>query len=170
MVDLNVNRPVYLAQRDKSYLKAMDCLADNISEYSVEERYRKIDMTIRLFVTTKKSALLAIRGLDFYPDEVNFLKCLDLIIESLESAIIMVRHESLLEQDKSFLNQFLQESLSSVDDDENSVREISMQIINSTRFLVEKINSRFEKLRSEIIVDLSDDHKKRYDQMFNGDD
>ncbi len=168
MVDLNVNRPVYLAQRDKSYLKAIKCLESDISEYSVEERYKRIDTTMKLFVSTKESALLAIRGLDFYPDEVNFLKCLDLIIESLESAIIMVRHESLLEQDKSFLNQFLQESLSSVDDDENSAREISVKIINSTRLLIEKINARFEKLRSEIIVDLSEDHKKRYDLMFNG--
>ncbi|RJP58410.1 MAG: hypothetical protein C4541_08110 [Candidatus Auribacter fodinae] len=170
MVDLSMNRPIYLAQRDKYYLRAVNNLYDDFSAMPAEKRLEKVRLLVALFTKTRENALFAMRGHSVKPSEEHFDKCLELILDSLEAAHILIRHECLLSYDKSFLKQFLKQSLVALNRDVESIRESSNNIIERTRVLVRNLTERFETMRKEIFDDLLEDHKERYDSMFNNDD
>lgn len=167
MVDLSLNRPIYLALRDKFYLRAVNHLYENFEDWSLADRIKRLDLIMTLFTSTKNNALFAMRGMDFNPDEVNFIKCMEFIIDSFEAAHIMARHESLLDQDRSFLNQILSQSLKTVELEEISARKVVKNIIARIRILVKSLTQRFEVLRKENFEHISDIDRTRYLMMFN---
>ena len=167
MVDLNINRPVYLAQRDKFYLKAVNNLYEDFFEWPLDERCKKIELIIDLFKATSHQTVCAMRGKGHDETEIQFLKCLGLVIDALGAAQIMIRHELIVEQDKSFLNQFLNETFYTYCMENEVSGEVAKRIIQSTASLVSILTERFEALRNLNFKNLQDEERMRYNLMFN---
>lgn len=167
MVDLSINRPIYLARRDRCYIEAANLLYDDVRSFDIIERCDKLKSIVELFSQTRENALFAMRGYEANQEEINFDKCLELVIDSLEAALIMSQHEELLSHDKSFLIQFLGKNLKTLDLDLEAAHEAANNIIDRTRVLVHNLTEQFELLRKESFDDLSEDHKERYSSMFN---
>lgn len=170
MVDVNINRPIYLAQRDKYYLRAVNNLYEDFHSRPLEERFEKIAQIIDLFKETNQQAVNAMRDDTVDEGEIHFLKCLELIIDALEAAHIMVRHEMIVEQDKSFLNQFLNESFYAYCMENEVSSEVAKRILHSTASLVSIVTEQFEILRNNNFKNLPDEDRIRYNLMFNQED
>ncbi|MDX9703383.1 MAG: hypothetical protein RBU23_10115 [Candidatus Auribacterota bacterium] len=167
MVDININRPVYLAQRDKYYLKAVNNLYEDFFHWPINDRFDKVAVIIELFKETRHQTVCAMRGSKHDESEFQFMKCLGLIIDALEAAQIMIRHEIIVEQDKSFLNKFLNESFYAYCMENAVSGEVAKRIIRNTASLVSIVTERFEILRNRNFKNLPDEERIRYNLMFN---
>ncbi len=163
----NVNRPVYLARRDKFYIKGIGELKQDFLEIPIEKRENEIRYAIDLFEQIRENTINAMRCENNDPNEESFLRCIELVIDSLYAVRILIGYENLLQYDKSFLNQFLGEKINNVDQHEHSAKEVARYIMSWTQSLVSKITKRFEKLKKDNFNSLSDDDKIRYQLMLN---
>jgi len=161
----NINRPVYLARRDKFYLKALERLDMDLFDLPAEQRHTELERTIELFNEIKENSVNAMRRAEHDPKEDNFLRCIELVIDSFEAVKILSGYETLLAHDKSFINQFLGENINNVDEHEHSAQEVAKYIIKWTQSLLAKVTGRFEKLKKDNFNFLSDEDKIRYQLM-----
>ena len=163
----NINRPIYLALRDKFYLKAVNSLYEDFLEWSTPECHKKINVIINLFEKTSENAVFALRGEKKNPHEENFIHCLELIIDYIKAAYSKIGHALLLEEGKSFLHQFLQENIANVDSEAESAKQGAAHIVDRLRELVVKITDRFETLRNYNFNNLPEENRKRYHRIFS---
>ncbi|MCB1195219.1 hypothetical protein KDK77_03455 [bacterium] len=167
MTYININRPIYLALRDKCYLKAINHLYEDFLEWPTVECHKKLDCIIKLFQKTSENAVFALRGEKKNPHEENFIHCISLIVDYLRAAYSMIHHALLLEEGKSFLHQFLRENIANVNKDVDSSKRVAEQVVERLKELVVKVTDTFETLRNYNFNNLPDDQKKRYHRIFS---
>jgi len=164
MGKVSKNRPVHLARRDKFYEKALALLAEASFKEPLSERVWRIETLILYLNTAYDEGLYAQRGIQCSVLEENFLKVLELVLDSAKAVQAMVNHENLLEEDKSFLNQFLGESFEQINEDEYIYRERANDIIKGIQALTRSANGAFEKVRKENLKGLSKENSIRYEK------
>lgn len=164
MVNVTMNRAVHLARRDKHYEKALQLLSDDFSAEPLSQRVWRVDNLIANLETAYQEGYFAVRGIDLDLDEQNFLKVLELVMDSAWAAQAMVQHENLLEEDKSFLNQFLGESLDKITQSEKSYKERAQNILVGIRDLTRSAQRAFEKVREKNLKSLTEDERARYEK------
>ena len=101
--------------------------------------------------------------------ERDFLSALDLLIEELEASKVILKHNYIVHDKKSFLNRFVGEIVSPEPEEEFSKDIVSM-IIQNTRALIFRLTDRFEELRKKCFDSLREEEKMRYNMMFDHSD
>jgi len=161
---VSVNRPVHLARRDKYYEKALELLSEESFKEPLSERVWRVEKLIDSLQASYHEGVYATRGIKCSPSEENFLKVLELILDSAKAVQAMVNHENLLEEDKSFLNQFLGESIDKINEDENTYRKRAKDILKGIQDLTHSAQSAFTKVREENLKKLSKENRSRYEK------
>ncbi len=167
MTDVSMNRPVHLARRDQFYEKALELLGEGSFSEPLSERVWRVEKLINNLKSAYKEGLYAQRGIECGVNERNFLKVLELILDSAKAVQAMVSHENLLEEDKSFLNQFLGQSLDEINEDENTYRKRAEDILKGVQGLTRTVHSAFEKVRKENLKSLSKECQQRYEKTIS---
>ena len=164
MSNVSMNRPVHLARRDKFYEKALVLLAGESFEEPLSERVWRVEKLIFNLESAYLEGVHAKRGVECDVSEINFLKVLELILDSAKAVQAMVNHENLLEQDKSFLHQFLGASLDKINEDKNKYRKRAKNILRGIQDLVRTAQSAFEKVRKANLKELALECQERYEK------
>lgn len=164
MVQVTMNRAVHLARRDKHYEKALGLIAGNVNDEPLSQRVWRVENLIQNLETAYHEAFYALRGYEGDVDEQNFLKVLELVLDSAWAAQAMVRHENLLEEDKSFLNQFLGESIDKITQAERTYKERAQDILLGIQELTLTAKPAFDKVRQKNIQSLTDEERARYEK------
>lgn len=164
MTDVSMNRPVHLARRDRFYERALVLLAEESFEEPLSERVWRVEKLIFHLQSAYKEGIYAKRGIECVLNEVNFLKVLELVLDSAKAVQAMVSHENLLEEDKSFLHQFLGESLAKINEDENTYRKRAKDILKGIQDLTKTAQKSFEKIKKENLKELSEEGQQRYEK------
>lgn len=164
MTHVSLNRPVHLARRDRFYEMALELLKGENFDEPLSERVWRIEKLIFNLKSAYKEGLYAQRGVKCDVAEQNFLKVLELILDSAKAVQAMVNHENLLEEDKSFLNQFLGQSLEKINEDETTYRSRAKDILKGIQYLTRTAQEAFDKVKKQNLKKLSDECKKRYDK------
>lgn len=107
MVNITINRAVHLARRDAHYRLCVRLLRESWEIASVVRRRKRIHKILNHTQEAYSEALYALRGYKKSRAEKHFVKYLDLMYDAAKAAGVMVQHEALIKEDKSFLNQFL---------------------------------------------------------------
>lgn len=164
MTNVAMNRPVHLARRDAFYQKALELLKGETFSEPLSERVWRVEKLIYNLKSAFKEARYAQRGVRCDKNEVNFLKVLELVLDSARAVQAMVDHENLLEEDKSFLHEFLGESIAKINKDENTYRTRAKDILKGIQELTQMAEAAFDKVRSENIKKLSEEDRSRYEK------
>lgn len=164
MVNVTMNRVVHLARRDKHYEKALSLLSTDFDKEPLSQRVWRVENLIQNLEAASQEAFYALRGTEAEQDEQNFLKVLELVLDTAWAVQAMVRHENLLEEDKSFLNQFLGESLDKIMQAERTYKDMGKDILISIRELTQSAQKAFEKVREKNMKGLNAEERARYDK------
>jgi len=164
MTDVSMNRPVHLARRDGYYEKALHLLEGESFNEPLSERVWRVEKLIFNLNSAYKEGLYAKRGIQCEVEEENFLKVLQLVLDSAKAVQAMVRHENLLEEDKSFLNQVLGESFGKISEDEKTYRVRAHDILKGIQELTRSAQSAFEKVRKQNFKKLTKEYRERYEK------
>ncbi|TAN35974.1 MAG: hypothetical protein EPN23_09730 [Verrucomicrobia bacterium] len=105
---LNVNRPVHLARRDAYYEYAVELLNRPMHGMDLRERIRHAERAAALFKTASQHARFASRSPQAGPNERDFLRFLQLIIDQVESLLAMNQQQTHFVLEECFLGRFLQ--------------------------------------------------------------
>ena len=169
MVDLKLNRSIYLARRDKFYLLAVNHLCEDFLVYPIDKLCVYISSILNLLKVTKKQAVYSMRGKNIDIDETFFLKSLELLIEELQAAKVIIKHNRIIQEKNSFLNRFVGEIILPESEVEFS-KDIVAGIIANIRSVIFRLTDRFEDLRKKCFALLSEEEKMRYNMMFDHDE
>ncbi|MCD6460994.1 hypothetical protein J7L67_10065 [bacterium] len=173
MVDLKLNRSIYLARRDKFYLLAANHLCEDFLTYPLSRCSEYIDLILKFFIIAKQQALYSMRGKDIDEninvDESNFFKSLELVIEELNASRIILKHNEIIRKKDSFLTRFIGE-ISFSEPQIDSSKMIVDIIIKHVRVIAFRLTERFEELRKKCFASLTEEQKIRYNMMFDYDE
>jgi len=104
---LHVNRPVHLARRDAYYEAAVELLNRPFHSMDLRERIRHTERSLALFKTAAHHGRFAGHSPQALPQEADFLRYMQLIIEQVGSLLAMTRQQSHFVLEECFLGQFL---------------------------------------------------------------
>lgn len=164
MVNVTMNRAVHLARRDKHYEKALNLLSADFDKEPLSQRVWRVENLIQNLESASQEAFYALRGAEADNEEQYFLKVLELVLDTAWAVQAMVRHENLLEEEKSFLNQFLGESLDKIMQAERTYKDMGKDILVSIRELTLSAQKAFEKVREKNMKGLNAEERARYDK------
>ena len=104
---LHVNRPVHLARRDAYYEYAVELLNRPMHVMDLRERVRYAERALALFKTAAHHARFAGRSSQAQPQEADFLRFMQLIIDQVGSLLAMTQQQTHFLLEECFLGQFL---------------------------------------------------------------
>lgn len=104
---LHVNRPVHLARRDACYEYGVEMLNRPIHGMDLRERIRHAERALGLFKTASHHARFAERSPEAVPQEADFLRFMQLIIDQVGSLLAMTQQQTHFVLEECFLGQFL---------------------------------------------------------------
>ena len=103
----HLNRPVYLARRNAFFERAVELLFQPSNHLSAPAHVEIVNASIALLKGAKQHGFFATRSSQSLPLEHDFVHFLELMEENIQAVNAMLQHQLHLEQDESFLCQFL---------------------------------------------------------------
>jgi len=162
MVNIGMNRAVHLARRDAHYRRYIELLEKRFEEASLAKRREKIEKMLGHLREACYEATCALRGTDGWRAEKMFVKYLNLIYDSAFSAQVMVQHEALLREDKSFLKKFLRGGGEKIAQFEQRSGDMEREIIDTMAQLVLYASYTYSELKNANLESLTPGEKARY--------
>jgi hypothetical protein len=104
---LHMNRPVHLARRDAYYEAAVELLNRPLHGLDLRERVRQAERALALFKTAAHHARFAGRSPQALPQEADFLRFMQLVIDQIGSLLAMTQQQTHFLLEECFLGQFL---------------------------------------------------------------
>jgi hypothetical protein len=166
MVEIAVNRPVHLARRDAHYRQCVELLRGCSEIASVARRRVRIRRILDHVQEAYQEAIYALRGYKGSRAEKQFVRYLDLTYDAAKAAQVMVQHEALLKEDKSFMPQFLGASTAKLVGFEVAHRGMVGKILNVMNEIASLASDTFQKLRKNNMEALSPNESKRYQNAY----
>ena len=166
MVNVAMNRPVHLARRDAHYYSYLQIMKKVSHKGPLEKRRDKIEGILRHLKEAYQEARYAVRGFKAHATEEQFIKYLDLLYDAAKAAAAMVQHETLLEEDKSFLNCFLGVETEKIMQSERCFERMGRDIINGMDEIVSLAGTAYNRLRRANMNWLSPDDRERYQSAY----
>lgn len=162
MVDIAMNRAVHLARRDAHYRCYLENLEKRFHESSLEKRKGRIEKMLHHLAEACYEGTCALRGTRGWRAEKMFVKYLNLIYDAARAAQVMVQHEALLKEDKSFLKKFLRGGAAKIVQFEERSRSMAEEIIDTMAELVLYASSTYSELKKANIESLTPNDRVRY--------
>jgi hypothetical protein len=162
MVNILMNRAVHLARRDAHYRCYIELLEKRFEEASLAKRKERIAVMLRHLDEARQEAMYALRGTSGWRSEKMFVKYLNLICDAALAAQVMVYHEALLREDKSFLKKFLRGGMEKIMQFEERSRSMAGEIIDTMAQLVLYASSTYSELKIANMESLSPNDRVRY--------
>lgn len=103
----NLNRPIHLARRDVFFERAVELLNMPLQDLDTASRIQQTETILFLLRIAELHAFFAARSTSASSQEHDFLRFIKLLVDNVQSIHAMMQHQSHLEEDKSFLCQFL---------------------------------------------------------------
>jgi hypothetical protein len=162
MVNIAMNRAVHLARRDAHYRRCIDILEKRFEEASIARRRERIDLILSHLGEARDEAIYALRGHGGWRTERLFVKFLNLVYDAAKASQVMVQHEALLKEDKSFLKRFLGAGIAKLVQFEERSRSMEAEILDKIAELVLYASPTYSELKRMNTDSLSNSDKARY--------
>jgi len=162
MVNIAMNRAVHLARRDAHYRCYIELLEKRFEEASLAKRRERIAKMLSHLEEARHEAICALRGTSGWRAEKMFVKYLNLICDAALAAQVMIHHEALLREDKSFLKKFLRGGMEKILQFEERSRSMAGEIIDTMAQLVLYAGSIYSELKAANLESLSPNDRVRY--------
>lgn len=147
MVNISMNRAVHLARRDAHYRCFISLLEQRFEESPLPKRRRRMEGILHHLAEASREATCALRGHRGWRDEKIFLKYLVLVYDGVKAALVMLEHESLLREDKSFLKRLLGGGTAILAAFEERSRSMEGEILDHVAQLVLYASSTYSELK-----------------------
>ena len=162
----NINRPVFLARRDAFYEVAVDSLYVPSSGSSTQERITIIEKIINLLKKSRENAFLACQSKKKSPRESDFLHFLNLISHNIESILLMIQNQAHMEEDESFMTQFLNTSPDQGLLQAKQFKRRAEDIRNGVWTVLRLAHAPYRNLQQESLRDLKPEEFQRYEKAY----
>lgn len=106
-VHAHLNRPVHLARRDVLFERAVELLGLPLTTQDTATRLQNAGVILACLRKAREHAFFAMRSELRDARESDFLRFLELVTDHVVSSHAMIQHQIHLEQEESFLCQFL---------------------------------------------------------------
>jgi hypothetical protein len=103
----HLNRPVHLARRDVLFEHAVKLLGLPLTTQDTATRLGNAEIILACLTKAREHASFALRSHHSLERETDFLHFLELVTDHVVSAHAMIQHQVHLEEEESFLCQFL---------------------------------------------------------------
>ena len=167
MVNIAMNRAVHLARRDAHYRRFQIRMRDCAGLTSLARRHARIQMVLYHITEAHREAVYAMRGFRKARLERQFVRFLDLMRDAAQAAAVMVQHEGLIKEDRSFLNQFLETKTEIVGRFEEHHRKMLEESLGGIGDMVAAAEKSYRKLRRRNLEALSPDEHRRYKTAYD---
>lgn len=101
------NRKVHLARRDAYFERAVQLLYTPIQHFSTAQKITHIEHILSLLAVAERHTFFAMQSSSSNPLERDFFRFIRLVRDNVQSALSMLQHQLHLEEEESFLCQFL---------------------------------------------------------------
>jgi len=162
MVLISMNRAVHLALRDAHYRRCVEELERSFGESSIVKRRERIERILGHLAEARHEAECALRGHRGWRAERMFVKFLTLIYDAAKAAQVMILHEGLLREDKSFLKKLLGSGASQLVQFEERNRSMEGEILERVAKLVLHASPTYSDLKKANMESLSPQDQSRY--------
>lgn len=162
MVNISMNRAVHIARRDAHYRCCIRFLEQRFEETPLLKRRKRLEGILHHLEEANREATCALRGDRGWRDEKIFLKYLLLIYDGVKAALVMLEHESLLKEDKSFLKRLLGGGTAMLATFEERSRSMEREILDHVAELVLYASPTYSELKKANHDSLSNADQERY--------
>jgi hypothetical protein len=157
-----MNRTVHLARRDAHYRCCIRLLEQRFEETPLLKRRRRLEGILHHLGEASREATCALRGNRGWRDEKIFLKYLILVFDGVKAALVMLEHEALLREDKSFLKRLLGGGTALLATFEERSRCMEREILDHVSQLVLYASPTYSELKKANHDSLSAADQERY--------
>lgn len=162
MVNIAMNRAVHLARRDAHYRCCIQLLEQRFEESPLAKRRKRLEGILHHLAEATLEATCALRGNRGWRDEKIFLKYLHLVCDGVKAALVMLEHEALLREDKSFLKRLLGGGAAMLATFEERSRSMEVEILDHVGQLVLYASPTYSALKNANHDSLSATDQERY--------
>ncbi len=162
MVNISMNRAVHLARRDAHYRCFIHLLEQRFEQATLVKRRRRMEEILHHLSEASREATCALRGARGWRDERLFVKYLALAYDGVKAALVMLEHEALLREDKSFLKRLLGGGAAILAAFEERSRSMEREILDHVAQLVLYASSTYSELKEANHASLSPADHGRY--------
>ena len=162
MVNISMNRAVHIARRDAHYRCCIRLLEQRFEESPLVKRRKRLEGILHHLEEAIREATCALRGTRGWRDEKIFLKYLHLAYDGVKAALVMLEHEALLKEDKSFLKRLLGGGTAMLATFEDRSRSMEREILDHVAQLVLYASSTYSELKKANHDSLSNADQGRY--------
>ena len=163
---LNVNRPVHLARRNAYYEYAVELLNRPMQAMDLRERIRYAEHALALFKTAAQHARFAGRSPEARPNENDFLRFLQLIIDQVESLLAMNQQQTHFVLEECFLGRFLQAQSEQLQLLPGHYQRRAEDIQDGICHLLRLAHTPYHKLKETNLHNLNEAEQVRYRQAY----
>lgn len=161
-----INRPIHLARRDAYFERAVELLGHPIDGLSPSQRQDLITRVLEALRIARKHGAFASNDVEASPREQDFLRFLDLKIETVRSARAMIHHQIVLQQEEGFLSKFLETEPQEFHLPAMHFQRRAEDIIHGLWHILSLAQSPIHALRSETRDALREEQGDRYDRAY----
>jgi hypothetical protein len=137
-----------------------------IREMDTVARLLHVENILHLLTTSERHAFYALRALPDSPPENDFLHFLRLISDNVNSVLAMMRHQSHLEAEESFLGQFLATSREDSLLPAMHYQRRAEDILQGLWHVLRLAHSPYRTLQRAGLDSLSEDERSRYQTAY----
>ncbi len=166
MGKVNYNRPVHLAMRDKNYEQALGLLKYTFDGKSYASRKKIIYSLAVNLDQAYREARFALRGIVADQLELDFVKFLKMVLESVRAVKHMIDHEGVMRQDTSFLKRFLKDSPELLRDFKHEHRARAGNTLRALKVMVRATEKTFLEMKEFDRTTFNKDERRRYTAMY----
>ena len=156
-----VNRPVHLARRDAHFERAVELVSRPLDHLSSDQRRALLSLVLECLRTSRRHAFFAMCPA-VSANEKDFLRFLDLKIDTVRSARSMIDHQILLEEQAGFLRNFLRAEPAQFQLPAMHFQRRAEDILHGLWHLIRLAHSPFHALREEARKSFTTEQGERY--------
>lgn len=162
----NKNKPIHLARRDAYFQRAVERLHMPTQHLETNDRITHVNQVIHLLEQARRHAFFASRAGSATDYDRDFLRFLELILHNAESIKSMMKHQAHLEEEESFLCQFLHTRPELCALPAHHYRRRADDLVEGVGHLLRLAHTPFQKMLQETQHGMTDEDQARYQTAY----
>lgn len=160
------NRRIHLARRDAYFERAVQLLYAPIQSFSTAQKINHIEAILGMLELVERHTFFAIQSKNSLPAERDFLRFVRLLRDNVQSALSMLQHQLHLEEEESFLCQFLNATPEQCTLPALHYQRRAEDILQGLWNILQLAHTAYHELQTTNFAGLSEEDQKVYRQAF----
>lgn len=160
------NRRIHLARRDAYFERAVQLLYAPIQSFPTAQKIAHIEAILGMLEVAERHTFFALQSLQALPSERDFLRFVRLLRDNVQSALSMLQHQLHLEEEESFLCQFLNATPEQCTLPALHYQRRAEDILQGLWNILQLAHTAYHELQTNNLAGLRDEDRRLYQQAF----